>query len=346
MLALLALAACHGDPPNTTPLNGPVVAPAARDEATLTGAGSTFVEPLLRQWIDGYKGVAPGVTVNYEGIDSGAARDRLQAGEGQFVASDVPMSDVEVATSGGGQDIVQIPWASGAIAVAYNLPDVDQLRLSPETLAGIYAGRVLKWNDAAVRADNPGVTLPNLSITVVYRSDPSGTTQVFTGYLEAASYGNWGLGVGLTGHFPRGQGASGSGGVASAVKKTSGAIGYLGLAHAKAGSLPVALLANRARRFVGPTAQAVNAALTAADVRPFSTVAQLYFVPASPGAYPLATFSYLIYRRDQLDPGEATALRHFAAWALTAGQRQAEPLGYVPVPQNLSATSLVLLSQP
>src|SRR5262249_45659382 len=154
VVLLLLASACNGDAPNKTPLAGHVGAASASDHAALAGAGSTFVEPLLREWIKRYQQVAPGVDITYESVGSGAGLDRLRAGQGQFVTSEVPLSDVEVATSGGAQELLQLPWASGAIAVVYNLPDLPNLRLSPETLAGIYAGRVLRWNDAAVRADN------------------------------------------------------------------------------------------------------------------------------------------------------------------------------------------------
>jgi len=336
--AVLAVASgCGPSLPDTTPATGLLQPPAASDAARLEGAGSTFVEPLLREWIEEYRGIAPDVEVAYEGAGSAEAVERFKAGEGQFVTSDVPLSERDEVTAGGSQGFLQTPWAAGGIALPYNLPDVGELRLSPGTLSGIFGGRITRWDEPEIRADNPNVRLPNLGITTIVRSDGSGATQVFTAYLQETV--NWGLGVGFTSRFPRGQGVRGSEAAVSAVKRISGAIGYAGLAHARRGGVPVALIQNRAGRYVGPTPEAVLAALAGASFRPFSTVARLYFLPESPGAYPLSTFSYVIFRRG-LDPPVATALRHFAAWAVTDGQRAAESLGYVPLPRPFANASL------
>jgi phosphate transport system substrate-binding protein len=283
------------------------------------------------------------VTVDYDPAGSPAAIERLDANQGDFFTSDVPLSDVEEATMGGSDEIAQLPWASGAIAVAYNLPDVGELRLSSETLGAIFAGRIQRWDDPSVRADNPGARLPSLGVQVVYRSDPSGTTDVFSSYLQAVAPGEWHLGAGSDVRFPRGQGVTGSEAVAAAVKRTAGAVGYVQLGYAQRASLGVALLGNRAGSFLAPTAEAVDAGLVGATLRPYGTTAKLLFTPESPGAYPLATFSYLLFRRKGLDPAKATALRHFASWALREGQGLAEPLGYTPVPRQFRVTALTVL---
>lgn len=283
------------------------------------------------------------MAIDYEAAGSGVAIDRFKAGEGQFVASDVPLSERDEVTLGGSQAFLQAPWAAGAIAITYNLPDVGELRLSPSTLSGIFGGRILRWDEPEIKADNPNVKLPSLAIQTIVRSDGSGTTQVFSSYLQETA--GWGLGVGLTVRFPRGQGVQGSEGVTSAVKRIAGAIGYVGLSHARKADLPVALLGNRAKQFVAPTPEAVNAALAGATLRPYGTVARLYFLPESPDAYPLSTFTYLIFRRTGLDPAVATALRHFAAWAVTDGQRYAEALGYVALPRTFSTASLNAIQQ-
>jgi phosphate transport system substrate-binding protein len=189
------------------------------------------------------------------------------------------------------------------------------------------------------------VKLPSLPIQVVFRSDPSGTTEVFSSYLKAAAGGAWALGTGFALPFPRGAGVKGSEGVASAVKATVGAIGYVAEAQAKAASLPAASLRNEAKRYVGPTTAAVNAALAGATLRPYGTTATLLFTPGSPGAYPLSTVSYLIFRRNQLAPGAEAALRHFASWAISEGQRDAVPLGYVPLPEPLAIPALGAIEQ-
>jgi phosphate transport system substrate-binding protein len=302
------------------------------------------VEPLLRAWIERYKAVAPNVTIDYEAAGSAAALDRLEAGEGDFFASEVPLSEVTEAILGGSEEVVQVPWAAGPIVLAYNLSGVEQLRLSPDVVAGIFTGRIQRWDDASIQLDNPDVRLPNVAVVPVYRSDSSGTTNIFTSYLRAAA-GGWEQGSGFNVRFPRGQGAQGSEGVVAAVKRNPGAIGYLSPAHARQEGLGVALLGNRAGRFLAPTPDAVNAALAAATGRPFGTTVKLLFTPDSPGAYPLATVSYLLFPRKMADPAKAAALRHFAAWALAQGQRVAEQLGYVPVPRQLQIPALAEVEQ-
>jgi phosphate transport system substrate-binding protein len=292
----------------------------------------------MRAWIDQYKAVAPNVAITYEGAGSAVAVDRFKSGEGQFFTTDAPLSERDEATLGGSQAFVQAPWAAGAIAVVYNLPDVGELHLSPSTLSGIFGGRILRWDEPEIKADNPNIRLPNLAIQTIVRSDGSGTTQVFASYLQETA--GWGLGLGFSVRFPRGQGVRGSEGMTAAVKRISGAIGYVGLAHARQAEIPVALLRNQAKRYVAPTPDAVRAALAGASLRPDGTVAKLYFLPQSPGAYPLSTLTYLIYRRTGLDPPVAAALRHFAVWALTTGQRDAEGLGYVVLPRPFAIASL------
>ena len=304
------------------------------------------MEPLLREWVERYKALAPNVAISYEGTGSLAAVEQFKDGEGgDFFASDIPLTDVEAVTLGGSDEYVQVPWAAGAIAAAYNLPDVPELRLAPDTLAAIFSGRILRWDDAAVRADNPGARLPAQAISVIFRSDGSGTTAVFTSYLDAAGSGGWGLGTGDDVVFPRGSGARGSEGVAAAVKRTTGAIGYMQVAHARQAGLGIAMLGNRAGLFLAPTPEAVNATLAGATLRPFSTTADLLFTPDAPGAYPLATVTYLLFRRNGLDPGKDRALRHFASWAIGEGQRFAEPLGYTRLPRQIQVPAMTAVNE-
>ncbi|HEX6596191.1 MAG TPA: phosphate ABC transporter substrate-binding protein PstS [Acidimicrobiales bacterium] len=317
----------------------------AGDSAVLAGSGSTFVEPLLREWIGRYKALAPDVTINYEPTASLAAVERFTSGgAGDFFASDVPLTDVQAVTLGGSEEYVQVPWAAGAIAAVYNLPDLPDLRLSPDTLASLFSGRIVRWDDPAIRADNPGTRLPSLAVSVVYRSDGSGTSRVFTSYLDAAGAGGWGLGTGRNVVFPRGTGVRSSEAVVAAVQRTPGAVGYVQLAHARQGGLAVARLGNRAGNFLAPTTEAVSGALGAATLRDSSTTADLLFTPDSPGTYPLATFTYLLVRRNGLDPEKEAALRHFATWAMSEGQRFAEPLGYTRVPRQYQVPALTALS--
>lgn len=338
---VLASAACaRKDPGPSAQRDRTIESVGAHDQATLTGAGSTFVEPLLRKWIDHYRGMAPGVTIDYEATGSGEALERFKAGEGDFFASDVPLSAVDEATLGGGAGFVQLPWTVGAIALAYNLPDVPELRLTADNVANMFEGRIARWDHPSIRADNPDVRLPSLPIQIVYRADASGTTSIFGSYLEGFVDRTWNLGTDLDLAFPVGVGVNGSAAVAAAVRRSTGALGYVQLSHARAASLRVALLDNRAERFVAPTPEAVEAAMAGANRRPHGTTVRLLFTPDAPGSYSLATVSYVLFRKDGMDEAKAAALRHFVAWALTQGQQFAEPLGYHPVPRDFRVAAL------
>jgi phosphate transport system substrate-binding protein len=323
-----------------------ITSAAANDQATLGGSGSTFVEPLVRAWAERYKAVAPNVAIEYTGTNSPAGVEGLVAGEGDFWTSDTPLTELEEATNGGTGAYLQLPWAAGAIAIPYNLPEVPDLRLRPETLAAIFSGKVVRWDDPAVRSDNEGVRLPNSLIQVFHRSDPSGTTYVLSSYFHSVADVAWGLPAAKTIRWVRGTGVAGSSGVVSAVRRTPGAIGYVQLSHAREASLPVARLGNRAGHYQAPTPDAVTAALDTASLRRHSTVVRLNFRTDSPGAYPLATVSYLMFPRAGQDPAKAQALRHFASWAMTEGQRITEPLGYAPVPRQFRVEALLAVEEP
>ncbi len=318
--------------------SGPV--PGAEDSAVISGAGATFPATLVQEWIKQYRALAPGVTINYQPIGSGAGIQQLTSKTVDFAGSDVPLKPAEVAATGGPGAVVQAPWTAGGVAVEYNLPDVAGLRLSPDVLAGIFAGRVTRWNDPAIKADNPAASLPASGIQVVHRSDGSGTTQVFTDYLKAVAPDIWTFPSGKD--WPAdtaGTGAKGSDGVTAAVKQSAGAIGYAEPSYPKQAGLGLATIRNAAGRFVSPTAEAVSAALAGATVTPEGTLA-LNFRPASPDAYPISSASYLMFYRSGSDPAKETALRHFASWALTDGQALAEGLDYAPLPQPVQAAAL------
>jgi phosphate ABC transporter phosphate-binding protein len=339
-VALVGAACARKDPGPTAQTSRVIESAAAGDRASLSGSGSTFVEPLLRKWIEHYQGLGPNVTIDYEGVGSGEALERFKNGEGDFFTSDVPLGEVDEATMGGSGQVLQIPWAVGAIALVYNLPDIPELRLTPDNVANMLEGRIARWDHPSIRADNPDIRLPNLGISVVHRADASGTSAVLGSFLEGFVARTWNLGEDVDMEFPVGQGVRGSQALAAAVKRTPGAFGYVQLSHARAASLQVALLGNRADRFVAPTPEAVEAAMAGSLLRPYGTTARLLYTPDAPGAYALATVSYLIYRRNGLDEAKAAALRHFAAWALTSGQQFAEPLGYHPVPRNFRVVAL------
>lgn len=312
----------------------------AGDQATLSGAGATFPATIVQEWIKHYGGLAPGVTINYQPIGSGAGIQQLTSKTVDFAGSDVPLTDREVAATGGPGAVVQVAWTAGGVAVEYNLPGVEDLRLTPEAVAGIFAGRITRWNDPAITADNPRASLPASGIQVVHRSDGSGTTQVFTDYLKAVAPGSWTFPSGKD--WPAGTagtGAKGSDGVTAAVQQSVGAIGYAEPSFPEQAGLGVATIENEAGRFVGPTARAVSAALAAATVNPDGSLT-LNFTPVGPEAYPISSASYLMFHNAALDPAEETALRHFAEWALTDGQTVAEDLHYAPLPERVQAAAL------
>ncbi|MDQ6927217.1 MAG: phosphate ABC transporter substrate-binding protein PstS [Actinomycetota bacterium] len=339
-LALGLIAAGCGSDNNTTKstASGPsTTAVGAGDNATLSGAGSTFVATILQEWIKQYKAAAPGVTLNYQSVGSGAGIQQLTAKTVDFAGSDVVLKPEEQATLGGADATQEIPWVAGGIAVEYNLPSVKNLKLSPDALAGIFAGKVTKWDDPAIKADNPGV--PSTGIQVVHRSDGSGTTQVFTEYLKTVSPSIWTVGSGKDVQWPAGTGAKGSDNVTAAVKQSEGAIGYAEVSYPKQASLGIATVKNKAGQFTSPTATAVTAALASATINPDLTL-KLNYTPESPDAYAISTTTYVMFPKAGPDPAKTTALKHFVEWVLTEGQKAAEGLDYAPMPPAILATGI------
>ena len=274
------------------------------------------------------------MTINYQAVGSGAGIQQLTSKTVDFAGSDVALKPEEQAATGGAGAVVEIPWIAGGIAVEYNLPQVKDLKLSPSTLAGIFAGKIHKWDDPAIKADNSGASLPSTGIQVVHRSDGSGTTSVFTSYLAAVAPSIWTAGAAKDVPWPAGTGAKGSDGVTAAVKQTTGAIGYAEVSFPKQSSLGVALIKNTAGGYVGPTAEAVSAALAAATTNADGTL-KINYAPTDPTAYPISTTTYLLYYKAAGDAAKLTALKHFAAWVLTEGQKRAHDLDYAPMPSTI-----------
>src|SRR5205823_5897232 len=225
-----------------------------------------------------------------------------------------------------------------------NLSGVKDRKLSPSTLAGIFAGKIKKWDGAAVKADNPGASLPGAGIQVVHRSDGSGTTSVFTSYLTAVAPTVWTFGASKDVPWPTGTGAKGSDGVTAAVKQSQGAIGYAEVSFPTQSGLGIAQVKNAAGKFVSPTATAVSAALAAATVNPDLTL-KVNYTPDDPTTYPISTTTYLMYYKAMTDQAKATALKHFAAWVLSDdGQNKAKGLDYAPMPDEIRAKALAALN--
>lgn len=335
ILPLAALTAACGTDDNT--LGGNAGGAGAGTEAcatgTMAGAGATFPATLIQQWIKDFGIQCPGANVNYQSVGSGAGIQQFTAGTVDFGASDVPMkTDEQTAAEAKRGPVLHVPWTAGGIAVEYNLPEVKELKLSPETLAGIYAGTITTWNDAAVKADNPGANLPSSGIQVVHRSDGSGTTAVFTEYLTAVAPTVWTAGGAKDVKWPTGQGAKGSDGVTAAVKQTKGAIGYSEVSYAKGAGLGIAKIKNAAGSFVGPDAAAVSAALAQASVGADLKL-KINYAPTDAAAYPISTTSYLLVPKTT---PKAALIKAFALYAIGAGQFKADALAYAPLPTNIT----------
>ena len=301
----------------------------AADKMLINGAGATFPFPLYSKWFSDYNKLHPEVQINYQSIGSGGGIKQITEKTVDFGASDAPMTDEEIARAPG---IQHIPTVLGAVVVVYNVPGLEGLKLTPETLASIFLGKINKWNDPALARDNPGAKLPDAAITVAHRSDGSGTTAVFTDYLAKVSP-EWkaGPGAGKSVSWPAGLGGKGNEGVTGIVKQTEGAIGYVELAYANQNKLLVAELRNKDGKFVKPSLESVSAAAEKAEIPDDYRVS--ITDAAGPAAYPISAFTYLLVYRDQPDPAKGEALVRFLWWAVHEGQKTAPQLDYAPLPK-------------
>ena len=302
---------------------------------SLQGAGATFPNPLYQKWLSEYGKLHPNVRIDYQSIGSGGGIKQLKEQTVDFGASDSPMKDEDLKSAPG--EVLHIPTVLGAVVIIYNLEGVNQtLRFSPEVLADIYLGKITKWNDPRLAADNSGANFPASDITVVYRSDGSGTSAVFTDYLSKVS-GEWKekVGAGTSPRWPAGLGAKGNEGVTGQVKKTPNTIGYVELAYAVQNKLPVAHMKNSSGAFVEPTIDSVTAAAAASagstpdDLRVSITNA------AGPTAYPIASYTYILVYKNQRDAAKGKALVDFLWWGIHDGESFAKELQYAPLPADI-----------
>ena len=301
-------------------------------QTVIQGAGASFPYPLYAKWISEYRKVNPGLNINYQAIGSGGGIKQITAGTVDFGGTDAPMTPSERAKVKG--TLHHIPMTLGAVVLAYNVPGVGAgLKLTPETLSGIFLGYIRNWNDARLAGLNPGVKLPATPITVAYRTDGSGTTAVFTEYLAKISL-DWKskVGSGKSVKFPAGLGAKGNEGVTGLVKGTPGAIGYLELAYARQNNLAVASLRNRAGKFVAPSPAGVTSAASGNPVPSDLCLS----ITDGPGAqdYPISSFSYILVYEDQRDAAKGRGLAEFLWWAAHDGQKYASALDYAPLPSK------------
>jgi len=332
------VAACGSDDDNSSASTGSSSAAASSEKvsATLNGAGSTFAAPIYQQLGSDLKD--KGLTINYQGVGSGAGVSQFAAGTVDFAGSDPALADEDRTAIKKG-DAVQIPFALGAITASYNLSGVKSgLKLDGDTLAKIYLGKITTWDDAAIKALNDGTDLPSTKITVVHRSDSSGTTKGFTQFL--ANYSSeWksGPGVDKEVKWPTGTGAKGNDGVAASVKQTDGAIGYVEQAYALQNGFTFADVKNKAGNFVAPTLESTSAAAEGIEVPEDLGVSTI----DAPGdqAYPIVSQTFAITYADPckagLDEAKAKGLKSFFNTLINEGQDTIQKLSYAPIPDSL-----------
>ena len=321
---LLALA-CS---PNAGPAgsNGPI---------SLQGAGATFPNPLYQKWVSEYDKAHPNTKIDYQSIGSGGGIKQIQAQTVDFGASDAPMSDADLKAAPG--ELLHIPTVLGAVVVTYNLAGVAQpLHLSPEVVADIFLGKIKKWDDARIKQDNSGVSLPAADITVVYRAEASGTSFVFTDYFSKVSP-EWKEKVGAdkSPKWPGGQGGKGNEGVTGQIKNQPNTIGYVELAYAVQNKMPSALIKNASGKFVEPSIDAVTAAAASAST---ATPDDLRVsITNSPGenAYPISSYTYILAYKDQKNADKGKALVDFLWWGIHDGEQFAKELQYAPLPAEI-----------
>lgn len=307
---------------------------ALNQNVRILGAGATFPAPLYQRWFADLNKEYPKIQVNYQGNGSGAGVEQFTKGIVDFGASDVAMKDDEIQKVGD-KGVILLPMTAGSIVLAYNLPEVTgELKLPRQVYADIFLGKIKKWNDPAIAKANPGVTLPDQNITVVYRSDGSGTTGVFTKHLSAISP-EWKskVGDGKTVQWPTGTGAPKNDGIAAQIKQNKGTIGYIEYGYAAKNNLKFASLENKAGKFVAPNDQSAAKTLEAVqlppDLRAFITD------PEGADSYPIVTYTWMLVHKKYSDPEKAKAIEAMIEYGLNNGQKVSTELGYVPLPKKV-----------
>jgi phosphate transport system substrate-binding protein len=314
-------------------------------DVSLLGSGATFPAPLYNQWIETYGQAYSNVKIDYQSIGSGGGIKAITEQTVDFGASDAAMKDDEISALPSGTKILHVPMALGAVVVIYNLPGVTDLQLDDANIAGLFLGTITVWNDPAIAANNPGITLPATPVTVVHRSDGSGTTNAFTAFLDTVST-DWHsqVGAGKEVNWPVGIGGQGNDGVAGAVKQTEGAVGYVELNYAATAGLTSAKVKNADGNFVAGSTDGVTAAADAAAADFPADFRQAPIING-PGAetYPIASYTYLLVYQDQTNADKGQTLVSFIHWALTDGQATEPSLGYAPLPKDVQEKALAQL---
>lgn len=305
----------------------------ANAATALNASGATFPAPLYLRWASDFHKANAEITVNYQGVGSGAGVKQFSDGITDFGASDVAMSDAEIAKVNG--NVLMLPATAGTIVLAYNIPGIQAgLKLSRNAYIGILLGTIKNWNDPVIAKDNAGITLPNLPVTVVARSDGSGTTAVFTAHLSAISTDFAAkVGPGKQVVWPVGVAGKGNDGVTSLIKQTPGAIGYVEFGYAENNKLTMAALQNKAGNFIIPSIE--SGAATLASVNLPENLRAFITDPEGANDYPIATFTWLLVKKSYTDDTKAAAVKAFVNYGLTTGQAVAPELGYITLPSSV-----------
>ena len=331
-LILIFAASCSGDSLGKS--DGPS---DASGTISLQGAGASFPKPIYQKWMSEYGKLNENIRIDYQSVGSGAGQRAILANTADFGASDDPMKDEDLKKAD--SELIHIPTVLGAVVLTYNVEGIDKtLNLTPEVVASIYMGDIKKWNDPKLAADNPDVKFPDAEILPVYRADSSGTTAVFTDFLAktndnfkekvtASKQPNWVEGVGT--------GAKGNDGVMGQVKQTPNTIGYVEVAFAKENKLPVALIKNKAGKFVEPSIENISAA-AAGSIKDMPDDMRIKITNAEgENTYPISSYTYILAYKDQKDSTKGKALVDFLWWAIHDGSQYAKNLHYAPLPEDV-----------
>lgn len=330
LLISVPLAACSGSKESAVPVGG--TPSTAGSTVQVNGAGATFPYPIYSKWFAEYNRLHPSVRINYQSLGSGAGIRQLISRTVFFGASDQPMSAEQMKSAP--SRILHFPTVLGAVVPVYNLPGVAELKFTGPVLADIVLGKIRKWSDPALVKHNPGIALPDMTITLVHRSDGSGTTFIFADYLGKVSPEfKSKVGIDSALKWPTGVGGKGNEGVSGLVRQTPGAIGYVELVYALQAKIPYGAVQNSEGIFLRASIESVTAAAEAAHIPADFRVS----ITNAPGqnAYPIASFTWLLLYEDAPDKGQARIMADFLRWATTNGQKYAADLGYAPLPKNV-----------
>ena len=313
-------------------------------QTTLNGAGATFPYPIYSKWFSEYHKVHSDVQINYQSIGSGGGIRQVTAGTVDFGASDMPMTDKQLADAK--QKILNLPTVLGADVPAYNVPGISgEVKFTPDALAGIFLGKITKWNDKAITSVNPGVNFPDKEIIVVHRSDGSGTTFIWTDYLSKVSP-EWKSSVGAdtSVKWPLGMGGKGNEGVAGMIRQLPGSIGYVELIYAVQNNIAFGSVRNSAGTFVKASLQGVTAAAASAPKMPADFRVSITNAPGK-DAYPISSFTWLLIPAQSKNAANGKILADFLNWMVTDGQKMTAALSYAALPDNVAAKEKEAIKQ-